>query len=292
MQGRCRPRTHARQAIRKIPALDARRGVARGRGARHGAAGGRPWGRAAPPGVLVAASGALGDRGADGRAPAAPTADPSVDARPRSRSCSRARSRSRRASSRSRSRRRRPPRPRSQTRREPDGSETLRGLRKDVRVWAGRTEALLPRLRAPFEPIERAVNRVIAEPVGTARAFAAWAQTETAQLQVLPGAAAALLVLLMISLLRGWGDAVIAIEYPSELRGAFSVHLSRSQAGCAPASAHQQPERGASRPAPGERLQPQSSLHGVARDAVPAGSGPGAGGSPSTGTSSPRAAQR
>jgi hypothetical protein len=41
--------------------------------------------------------------------------------------------------------------------------------------------------------------------------------------------AAALLVLLTISLLRGWGDAVISIEYPGELRGAFSVHLSRSK---------------------------------------------------------------
>jgi len=112
---------------------------------------------------------------------------------------------------------------------EPDGSETLRALRKDVRVWAGRTEALVPRLRAPFEPILHAVNHVISEPVGTAKAFIAWAQTDTAQLKVLPGTAAALLVLLMLSLLRGWGDAVIAIEYPDELRGAFSVHLSRSQ---------------------------------------------------------------
>jgi tetratricopeptide (TPR) repeat protein len=112
---------------------------------------------------------------------------------------------------------------------EPEGSETLRGLRKDVRAWAGRTEALLPRLRAPFEPALRAVNGVIADPAGAARAFAAWAQTETAQIRVLPGITAALLVLLMISLLRGWGDAVIAIEYPSELRGSFSVHLSRSK---------------------------------------------------------------
>jgi hypothetical protein len=46
---------------------------------------------------------------------------------------------------------------------------------------------------------------------------------------VLPGAAAALLALLALSLLRGWGDAVISIEYPGELRGAFSVHLSRSK---------------------------------------------------------------
>jgi tRNA A-37 threonylcarbamoyl transferase component Bud32 len=112
---------------------------------------------------------------------------------------------------------------------ESDGSETLRALRKDVRVWAGRTEALLPPLLAPFEPAKRAIDRAIADPLGTAHAFAAWAQTEPAQVKVLPGTAAGLLVLLMISLLRGWGDAVIAIEYPGELRGAFSVHLSRSK---------------------------------------------------------------
>ncbi len=121
------------------------------------------------------------------------------------------------------------PAPGQTTPAEPDGSETLRALRKDARVWAGRTEALLPRLREPFEPVLQAIDRAIADPIGTAKTFAAWAQTEPAQVKVLPGMAAGLLVLLMISLLRGWGDAVIAIEYPGELRGAFSVHLSRSK---------------------------------------------------------------
>jgi tetratricopeptide (TPR) repeat protein len=119
--------------------------------------------------------------------------------------------------------------PQPTTSAEPEGSETLRGLRKDVRTWAGRTEALLPRLRSPFEPARRVVNGVIADPAGAAGAFVAWAQTDAAQLRVLPGTAAALLLLLLVSLLRGWGDAVIAIEYPSELRGSFSVHLSRSK---------------------------------------------------------------
>jgi tRNA A-37 threonylcarbamoyl transferase component Bud32 len=110
-----------------------------------------------------------------------------------------------------------------------EGSATFQALRHDLRLWARRTSALGPRLREPFAPLERATNRAIADPIGTARAFVAWAQTEDAQLRVLPGAAGALLLLLLLSVLRGWGDAVVAIEYPSELRGSFSVHLSKSQ---------------------------------------------------------------
>ena len=150
-----------------------------------------------------------------------------------------------------------------------------------------------PRLRAPFEPIERAVERRDRRP-GRRRAAPSspGRRPRHAQLRVLPGAAAALLVLLMISLLRGWGDAVIAIEYPSELRGTFSVHLSRSQAGRAPASAHQQPERGAARPAPGA-APPAAPITTWCRARRSSGrSGPGAGGSPSTATCSRRAARR
>ena len=110
-------------------------------------------------------------------------------------------------------------------------TQTLPALRHDVQAWAERVAALTPRLRAQLDPLERSVNEVIADPVAAARRFATWAQTEPAQLRVLPGTAGALLVLLTLSLLRGWGDAVIAIEYPSELRGAFSVRLSRSKGG-------------------------------------------------------------
>ena len=111
------------------------------------------------------------------------------------------------------------------------GAQTLDALRHDARAWAGRVAALGARAREALLPLERAVDRVIADPAGSAKRFAAWAQTEQAQLRVLPGFAAGLIVLLSLSFLRGWGDAVIAIEYPSELRGAFSVRLSRSQGG-------------------------------------------------------------
>ena len=276
---RCRAdedrRTHARATIRKIPALDAspRRGSRARRPpwrSRSASPPSRP-GRDAAGAACGAGRGAVESPSPRRRRPAPSGAG-------------------RRPPSRRRARR--PPR-RAPTPAEPDGSETLRALRKDVRVWAGRTEALLPRLRAPFEPIERAVEprdrrprRHRAAPSSPGR------RPSRHSCRCCPARQAALLVLLTLSLLRGWGDAVIAIEYPGELRGAFSVHLSRSKAGRAPAPAHQQPERGAARQAPGQRLQPQPSLHGVARDAVPADPAPGAGGSPSTATCSPRAAKR
>ncbi len=111
------------------------------------------------------------------------------------------------------------------------GAQTLPALRHDVHAWAERVAALVPRLREPLAPLERSLNQLIADPAGSAQRFAAWAQTEQAQLRVLPGVAAALLALLLLSFLRGWGDAVIALEYPSELRGAFSVRLARSKRG-------------------------------------------------------------
>ena len=99
--------------------------------------------------------------------------------------------------------------------------------------------------------------------------------------RVLPAVAGGFMLLLLVSLLRGWGDAVIAIEYPGELRGTFAC---TSPAPSRPRAGFRAPAARARRCAPSAGPAPPAATTTTWCRARPSsgGSGPGAGGSRST----------
>jgi tRNA A-37 threonylcarbamoyl transferase component Bud32 len=103
-------------------------------------------------------------------------------------------------------------------------ASVLDAARRDGAGWARRTHAWKDETRARARAAWQALLR---DPRGTVDTWLAENDLPDTQALALPAAAAVMVLVLALSLLRAKGDLKVSIEYPAELRGTFSVRLSR-----------------------------------------------------------------